>query len=79
MDCHGGLVVPPSSFFGPDPYQTPRLVLDPSKIVAQVNDFNAGSTLDYEVFLDGASIVTGSTVWSGTNENYLSLQVGKAS
>lgn len=37
-------------------------------------DMNAGTTLDYEVFLDGVSQHTGSTTWSGTDENYISLQ-----
>lgn len=37
------------------------------------DDMNAGSALNYEVFLDGVSIYSGSTVWSGTDENYISL------
>lgn len=37
-------------------------------------DMNAGSTLDYEFFIDGISVVTGSTTWSGTDENYLCLE-----
>ncbi len=37
-------------------------------------DMNAGTTLNYEFFIDGISVVTGSTVWSGTDENYLCLE-----
>jgi hypothetical protein len=38
-----------------------------------VADFNAGSTVGYEVFLNGASLGTGSFVWSGTHENFIAL------
>ena len=37
------------------------------------SNFTAGSTVGYEVFLDTTSVLTGSTVWSGTNENYISI------
>jgi M6 family metalloprotease-like protein/uncharacterized repeat protein (TIGR02543 family) len=37
-------------------------------------NMNAGTTVNYEVFLNGASITTGTTTWSGTNENYINLQ-----
>ncbi len=37
-------------------------------------DMNAGTTLNYEFFIDGISVVTGSTVWSGTDENYICLE-----
>ena len=37
-------------------------------------DMNAGTTLNYEFFIDGVSVVTGSTTWSGTDENYICLQ-----
>ncbi len=37
-------------------------------------DMNAGSTLNYEVLLDGESVVTGATSWSGSDENFISLQ-----
>ena len=36
-------------------------------------DFNAGSTVSYEIFLDAASKGSGSFVWSGTNENYIGI------
>lgn len=36
-------------------------------------DFNSGSTVNYEAFIDGSSVKTGSFTWSGTNENYLFL------
>lgn len=39
----------------------------------QASDFNAGSTVGYSVFYDGALQGTGSFTWSGTNENYISL------
>lgn len=38
-----------------------------------VNDFNAGSTVDYRVYFDDALQGTGSFTWSGTNENYIAL------
>lgn len=37
------------------------------------SDFNAGSTVDVEVFFNGASITTSSFTWSGTDENYIAL------
>lgn len=36
-------------------------------------DLNAGSTVNYEAFINGASVKTGSFTWSGTNENYIFL------
>lgn len=36
-------------------------------------DMDVGTTLEYELFIDGISVITGSTTWSGTDENYLSL------
>jgi hypothetical protein len=36
-------------------------------------DFNAGSTVNYEAFINGTSVKTGSFTWSGDNENYLFL------
>jgi hypothetical protein len=38
-----------------------------------VSDFNAGSTVNYEVFYNGASQGTGSFLWSGNNENYIGI------
>lgn len=37
-------------------------------------DMNAGTALDYEVFFNGESVMSDSTTWSGTDENYISLQ-----
>ncbi len=37
------------------------------------SDFNAGSTVNYEVFFNGASEGTGSFTWSGSDENYIGL------
>jgi len=37
-------------------------------------DTVAGKALNYEVFLNGVSQYSGSTTWSGTDENYLSVQ-----
>ncbi len=36
-------------------------------------DMNSGTTLNYELFVNGVSVVTGSTAWSGTDENYICL------
>lgn len=39
-----------------------------------ISDFNAGSTVNYEAFINGGTAVdTGSFTWSGTNENYLNV------
>ena len=38
-----------------------------------VSDFNAGSTVNYRVFLDDVLQGTGALTWSGTNENYIAL------
>ncbi len=38
-----------------------------------ISDFNTGSTVNYEAFVDGGSVDTGSFTWSGTNENYLNV------
>lgn len=43
------------------------------RIDYELPDFNAGSQVDYRVFLDNSEITTGSFLWSGTNENYISL------
>lgn len=37
------------------------------------SDFNAGSTVNYEVFFDGGSVGTGNFQWSETNQNYIGL------
>jgi len=34
-------------------------------------DTTDGTTLDYEVFLNGSSVYTGSTTWTGTDQNYI--------
>jgi len=36
-------------------------------------NFNAGSTVNYEVFLNDVSRGTGSFLWSGTDENYIGI------
>jgi len=36
-----------------------------------LSDFNSGSTVNYEAFVDGVSEDTGSFTWSGTSENYI--------
>ncbi|WP_193213600.1 PEP-CTERM sorting domain-containing protein [Luteolibacter marinus] len=36
-------------------------------------DFNAGSTVNYEVFYNSISQGSGSFLWSGTNENFIGL------
>ena len=36
-------------------------------------DFNAGSTVNYEVFLNDVSRGTGSFAWSGTNQNHIGI------
>lgn len=38
-----------------------------------VNDFNAGSTVSYNVYLNGVSEGSGSFTWSGTDENYIGV------
>ena len=38
-----------------------------------VTNFNAGSTVDYEVFFNGVSKGLGQFTWSGSNENYIGL------
>ena len=38
-----------------------------------VTDFNAGSTVDYQVFYNGDSQGTGSFTWSETNANYIGV------
>ena len=42
-------------------------------VFSEFSDFNAGSSVSYEVFIDDTSINSGSFTWSGTNENYLGL------
>ncbi len=43
------------------------------------SDFNAGSTVNYEVFFNGVSKGTGSFTWSGSNENYIGLDARDSS
>lgn len=45
------------------------------RIDYSLQDFNAGSTVNYSVFFDDSTtaITSGSFTWSGTNENYISL------
>lgn len=38
-----------------------------------LNDFNAGSSVGYQVFYNGVSQGYGTFVWSGTNANYIGL------
>ena len=38
-----------------------------------LSNFNAGTTVDYEVFYDGDSVGAGSFTWSETNANYIGL------
>lgn len=38
-----------------------------------VSNFNAGTTINYEAFIDDVSVESGTFDWSGTNENYLGL------
>ncbi len=38
-----------------------------------ITDFNSGSTVNYEVFINGGSVNTGSFIWSGTNDNYIAV------
>ena len=38
-----------------------------------VSNFNAGTTISYEAFIDDVSVESGTFDWSGTNENYLGL------
>lgn len=40
---------------------------------SSITDFNSGSTVNYEAFINGGSVKTGSFTWSGTNENYINL------
>lgn len=40
---------------------------------SSITDFNSGSTVNYEAFINGGSVKTGSFTWSGTNENYMAL------
>lgn len=37
-------------------------------------DMETGTPINYEVFINGASVTTGTSAWSGTNENYISVQ-----
>jgi hypothetical protein len=37
-------------------------------------DMDAGTAINYEVFIGGALVVTGTSAWSGTDENYISIQ-----
>lgn len=38
-----------------------------------ISDFDAGSTVNYEAFINGSSIKTGSFTWSGNDENYINV------
>jgi hypothetical protein len=38
-----------------------------------ITDFNVGSTVNFEAFINGGSVDTGSFTWSGTNENYINV------
>jgi hypothetical protein len=38
-----------------------------------VTDFNAGTTVNYEVFYNEVSQGTGSFIWSGSDENFIGL------
>jgi len=46
---------------------------DTMTVVFTFANMNANTALNYEVFLDGTSVVTGTSAWSGTDENYISL------
>jgi len=38
------------------------------------SDFNSGTTVNYEAFINGGlPVATGNFTWSGTNENYINL------
>ncbi len=39
-----------------------------------LDDFDAGSTVNYEVFFNDISRGTGSFIWSGANENYIGIE-----
>ncbi|MES2476208.1 MAG: arylsulfatase [Verrucomicrobiota bacterium] len=38
-----------------------------------LTSFNAGATVHYEIFLNGATRGSGTFIWSGTNENYIGI------
>jgi len=40
---------------------------------SSITDFNSGSSVSYEAFINGGSVKTGSFTWSGTNENYINV------
>lgn len=42
-------------------------------VFTNFTNFNAGTTVGYEVLIDDTSFGTGTFQWSGTNENYLGL------
>ena len=67
---HNGTNITPTRF--PLPVGTQPLP-DTLSAVFTFADMNAGTTLNFEVFLDGISAGTGSTTWSGTDENYISV------
>ena len=52
------------------PLSIPSIPATLSTRFFNITDFNAGSSFSYEVFLDGNSVATGTSVFSGTNENY---------
>lgn len=52
------------------PLSVPTIPANLTVRFTNITDFNAGSSFDYEVFLDGNSLVTGGGAFSGTDENY---------
>ncbi|BCX48849.1 hypothetical protein HAHE_27570 [Haloferula helveola] len=55
---------------------TPLAFANPDRlevVFTNVTDFDAGTTIDYEVFNNGISVASGDFVWSGTDENYIGL------
>ena len=43
------------------------------KIDYSFSDFNAGSTVGYDIYLGVDLITSGTFTWSGTEENYISI------
>ena len=48
------------------------------RVAFTFSDFNAGSTVGYEVFYNGGFVGSGSFQWSGTDENYIGLDARDA-
>ncbi len=46
---------------------------DTLRVDLTVTDFNAGTTVGYEVFNNSISVASGNFTWGGTDENYLGL------